>query len=35
LERKKEWQTMMDSIIRGEIDPCSAAEELVSEIIKS
>lgn len=35
LERKNEWQTMMDSISKGEIDPCSAAEELVSEILKS
>ena len=35
LELKKEWQTMMDKITKGEIDPCSAAEELVSEIIKS
>jgi LAO/AO transport system kinase len=35
LEIKKEWQTMMDSITNGEIDPYSAAEELVSKIIKS
>ena len=35
LETKKEWQTMMDSITKGEIDPYSAAEELVSKIIKS
>ena len=35
LETKKEWQTMMDSITKGEIDPYSAAEELVTKIIKS
>jgi len=32
---KKEWQTMMDSVTNGEIDPYSAAEELISKIIKS
>jgi len=35
LETKKEWQTMMDSITNGEIDPYSAAEALVTKIIKS
>jgi len=35
LELKKEWQTMVDSITKGEIDPRSAAEELVSEILKN
>lgn len=34
LELKKEWQTMMERITRGEIDPYSAAEELVSVILK-
>lgn len=34
LELKKEWQAMMERIIRGEIDPYSAAEELVSVMLK-
>lgn len=34
LELKKEWQTMMERITRGEIDPYSAAEELVSVMLK-
>ncbi|NNL74845.1 MAG: methylmalonyl Co-A mutase-associated GTPase MeaB [Desulfobacterales bacterium] len=34
LELKKEWQTIMERINRGEIDPYSAAEELVSVMLK-
>jgi LAO/AO transport system kinase len=34
LEQKKEWQTMMERITRGEIDPYSAAEKLVSVMLK-
>jgi LAO/AO transport system kinase len=34
LELKNEWQTIIDGIVKGEIDPCSAAEELVSELLK-